>query len=714
MFQVYANGQLLYRPGDSSGKRSILNPKVNLKLGKAGAFSFTVPIGNAQYSALRQLKTPITVKWDDREIFRGRVLTNARGFNTLRKVYCEGDLAYLIDSVQKGRKYDGKTHDLFRDIVARHNRMVEPEKQFQVGTIGIENRDIHIAGKNDDDDSLDTTDFDYRQIAINSIADEWQTSFNHIETCLINYCGGYLRSRRVGDATYLDLIPDSGTDAAQTIQFGSNLLDLTDEVDVEDLFTVLIPLGDDNLTIESVNGGSPEIVDAEAVATYGRIVKTHVFDGVSEASTLLENGNRYMQNNQNARYTIKVRAIDMHLVNPGIPAIEVGDRVMIRSGPHGIQIRLVCTEIEYDLENPGNTIYIFGNPKQTLTDRYRKDKVKKSYGGGGGAAGPAEQARVDSQEALSEFYNAWINVDPEAGHIDLGTLYRYYNELGEKVTENTTSIQMESNALGARIDLNAKSIGGLTTQVNINTQSIKTLDDVTTQNAASIKTLSEDTKAQIELNAASIKKVEDLESAHYAQFILKADEFGSSITALAEQIDLRAKKGDVEAALNLKADNETVSDINGRVTTVETATANLSTRVTNAEAGLTLKADNETVSDINGRLSTVETATAKLSTRVGDAEASLTLKASQDSVNGLSQSVATLEADVVNLKGRVDVTGAMYVNGGVLNLDVPLYAIGQDIHCDWIRTNKIYIGLDLYSPTEITSTTGAVMALGRT
>lgn len=697
MFQVYANGRLLYRPGDPNVAREILNPKVSVKLGKAGAFSFTVPIGNTQYSALQQLKTTVSVKWGDREIFRGRVLTNARGFNTLRKVYCEGDLSYLIDSVQKGRKYDGKTHDLFRDIVARHNRMVEPEKQFQVGIIGIENRDIHIAGKNDDDDSLDTTDFDYRQIAINSIADEWQTSFNHIETCLINYCGGYLRSRRVGDVTYLDLIPDSGVDAAQTIQFGFNLLDLTDEVDVEDLFTVLIPLGDDNLTIESINGGSPEIVDAEGVATYGRIVKTHVFDGVSEASTLLENGNRYMQNNRNARYTIKVRAVDMHLLNPGIPAIEVGDRVMIRSDPHGIQIQLVCTEIEYDLDNPGNTIYIFGNPKQTLTDRYRKDKVKKSYGGGGGAAAPAEQARTDSQEALSEFYNAWINVDPEAGHIDLGTLYRHYNELGEKVAENTTSIQMESNALGARIDLNAQSIGGLTTQVNINTQSIKTLDDVTTQNAASIKTLSDDTKAQIELNAASIKKVGDLESAHYAQFIVKADEFDSSIAALAEKIELKAEKGDVEAALNLKADNETVTDINGRLSTVETSTANLSARV-------------------------------------GDAEASLTLKASQDSVNGLSQSVATLSADVVELKGSVEILGNLSIDGGRLRVAKSIYT-PANVFADKFYSNQNVInlgGADLqveasavlgsnyislsgtkYTPTEITSTDGAVhSALG--
>ncbi len=666
MFQVYANGRLLYRPGDPYVAREILNPKVSVKLGKAGAFSFTVPIGNKQYSALQQLKTTVSVKWDDREIFRGRVLTNARGFNTLRKVYCEGDLAYLIDSVQKGRKYDGKTHDLFRDIVARHNRMVEPEKQFQVGIIGIENRDIHIAGKNDDDDSFDTTDFDYRQIAINSIADEWQTSFNHIETCLINYCGGYLRSRRVGDVTYLDLIPDSGVDAAQTIQFGFNLLDLTDEVDVEDLFTVLIPLGDDNLTIESINDGSPEIVDAEGVATYGRIVKTHVFDGVSEASTLLENGNRYMQNNRNARYTIKVRAVDMHLLNPGIPAIEVGDRVMIRSDPHGIQIRLVCTEIEYDLDNPGNTIYIFGNPKQTLTDRYRKDKVKKSYGGGGGAAAPAEQARTDSQEALKEFYDAWINVDPASGHIDLGTLYQRYNELGEKVAENTTSIQTESTNLGARIDLNTKSI--------------TTLNGITTQHGTSIKTLSNNMEAQIEFNAASSKRVDDLEnleSGHYSTLTIRANDLGSSISALSEKIDLKAAKRDVEAALDLKADATALDDY---LKTTAAAEIYVNKDSVNAHIGAYILGNGQTIADV--------------------------------------------KADLIKLVGKTTVVGSLNVDSGNLYVDRAIVAQGAiyapnqlisggEMACADLRASSNFYYRDtLYEPTQITSTTGVVMALG--
>lgn len=66
------------------------------------------------------------------------------------------------------------------------------------------------------------------------------------------------------------------------------MLDLTEEISAEDVFTVLIPLGDENLTIESVNNGRDELVDEAAVQRYGRIVKTHVFDSVNTPETLLK------------------------------------------------------------------------------------------------------------------------------------------------------------------------------------------------------------------------------------------------------------------------------------------------------------------------------------------------------------------------------------------------------------------------------------------
>ncbi len=210
---------------------------------------------------------------------------------------------------------------------------------------------------------------------------------------------------------------------------------------------------------------------------------------------------------------------------------------------------------------------------------------------------------------------------------------------------------------------------------------------------------------------------------------LKAEK--STVTELDRRIstvetataDLSASVDDVNASLSLKAEKSTVTELDGRVSAVETATTRLTTRVGNAEADIALKADKSAVNAVNGRLATVETATTGLIARVGDTEASLKLKASQSEVDGISESVATLSADVIELQGHVDVLGKLSVSGNIITIGGGIKT-QQDVESEigkiksmQINTNEITarhlsIGGYAYAPTEITSTTSAVMALG--
>lgn len=543
MFYIYANGKSIYQPSDQ--KLLLFAPKLTLEMGKAGSLSFQMAPTHRYYNSLNPLSTTITVEIDDVEIFRGRVLNNSRNFNRMRTVYCEGMLAYLVDSVQKAEKYDGTAYDLFRRIIDGHNSRVNVEKQFTVGEITIEDRSVILTGKSDNTEDSDTGEIDYKQIALNSVADEWQTSFDFIETCLLDYTGGYLRTRYEDGINYIDLLADYGTTAVQEIEFGKNLLDLTEETAVDDVFTVLIPLGDKNLTIETVNGGSDELVDETAVEKYGRIVKTHVFDSVTDPNTLLENAQRYLQNYTNETVTITAKAVDMHLVDPNVTAIYVGDKVKIDSLPHEMSDTLTCTKIEYDLENPANNAYTFGSAKQSLTERYRKDKTKSassgSRGGGssGGSGGASEAAAEESEEALKEFYKAWINVDSSAGTIDLGTLYEKYQD-SVTILKNECGIDVTSSEERGNINLST-----IRDQTESNTKAI--IDQ-----AATINMLSDSTGSQIELVTAYAKALEEQEQEHYAALVVRAD--------------------NLESRINLKADKVTIDSdittINGRITTI--------------------------------------------------------------------------------------------------------------------------------------------------
>ena len=636
MFYIYADGKSIFQPMDNS--LSLFAPKLTLEMGKAGSLTFQIPPSNRYYNALPQLTTTITVEMDDVEIFRGRVLTNNRNFNNVRTIYCEGDLAFLVDSVQKAEKFDGKAHTLFRKIIEAHNARVEAGKRFTVGNITVENRDVILTGKSDDIQDIETGKFDYKQIAINSIVDEWQNTYDFIQTCLIDYTGGYLRTRRVGNTTYIDLVESYGSTAAQDIEFGKNLLDLTEEVSSEDVFTVLIPLGDENLTIESVNNGSDELVDAQAVQRYGRIVKTHVFDSVNDPNTLLENGQRFLASNVNIPVTLTVKAVDMHLVDPNASPIYVGDRVHVVSMAHGMTDLLTCTKIEYDMENPANNTYTFGTPKQSLTERYRKDKSKQDSegsrgggggGGGGGAAGDA--ASEEAKEELKEFFDAWINVDPEAAHIDLGALYKKFEDaktvlesscgitldaptgniniktlrqefdaLGNTVNEQSAYIDLLNNELGARISLVASkhekleeteashyaemtiSANAQESKIAANTENIKTLNGQVKESRTNVTQLSNDLKAQIELEASHKRSIDSEITTTKTSIKQVADDLAAQVKLEASH---HSSQGTKIAAIELKANNnESSIKLKANKTYVDSEILSVTGKIEAAEA----------------------------------------------------------------------------------------------------------------------------------
>ena len=457
MFQIYVGNNLAYEPGDT--ELALLSPKLTLEMGKAGSLEFTVPAGHPYMNELKQLTKPMSVNLDGEKIFRGRILSGSRTFYNQREVYCEGVLSYLVDSVQKAVKFNGKTHALFRQIISNHNSRMPIEKQFIVGNITVEDRDIILTGQ-----SEDVGQYDYSQIAINSVVDNWNTTYDYIENCLISYCGGYLVVRQVNSVNYIDWIKDYSNTATQEIVFGKNLLDLTDESTAEDIFTVLIPLGDNNLTIASVNGGSDELVDSEAVSTYGRIIRTQVFSNVTDPNTLLANGRQYLVNNGDVPNTLTITAVDLHNVDSTIKSIHLGDRVYIKSSFHDLSRYLTCTKIEYDLEKPENTVYTFGREKQTLTQRYREDKraqsdtYNNSANGGGGIGSTASamganwkdvtddylnKSKEETTKQLDEFYDAWVDWDETLGKVSLGAMYKKLLK-DEEILKNNVGIDMDA------------------------------------------------------------------------------------------------------------------------------------------------------------------------------------------------------------------------------------------------------------------------------
>lgn len=651
MFYIYMDGKLIYQPLNS--ELHLITPKLKVEMGKAGSLEFSIPSSNKYYNMIQQLKTGFVVEMDDEEIFRGRALSIERNFNNVRNVYGEGNLAYLVDSVQKAEKYHGSAHTLFRNIIEAHNNMVEPAKRFVVGSITVDDRDVILAGQSEDIEDAETGAFDYHQIAINSVADEWQTTYDYFDTCLLTYIGGYLRTRYENGVNYIDWLKDYNSTATQEIEIGKNMLDLTEEVSADDIFTVLIPLGDENLTIESVNNGSIELVNSEAVARFGRIVKTHVFSGVNQPSTLLENGQRYLANHVNAPVTITVTAVDLHLLNPDIQPIRLGDKVRVVSPIHNMVDYLTCTRIEYDLSNPANNVYTFGEPKQSLTERYRRDKNKKEdKSGGGGGAGEKAQEKID--DGLKDFYDAWINVEEEAAHIDLGTLYKHY-ENQKLVLKRDCGIDVD----------------GVSGNINIKTLSTKfdEAEEKISDNTARISLLQKDTESKIELATAYAKQIDDREEGHYASLSIWANEKESVIAAKADKVTVEALEQ------SLKATDKKITDANDILTkqvgidmSGKNGNVNITTMAQVVDEHETKIIDNKTsIENVSSTLGSRITAVAQASSDNGDRIASLDIRAtrleSSITLKADKVSIEALETSIDNLKtGRTKATTITSVN----------------------------------------------------
>lgn len=357
MYTIYADGKVMYAPNLVNEGYGVLSPKLTVELNKAGSLEYILPPNNIMYDNLKKLKTIITAYQDKDEIFRGRILHDDSDFYRRKKVYCEGELSFLLDSQQRPYTFQGDIPKLFRKYIEGHNARVDPEKQFEVGIVTVTDSNNYINRENKN----------------------YGTTLGEINEKLVNTHGGYIRTRLSGNKRYIDLVEEYGSINPQVIEFGENLLDISEYITAENVFTVLIPLGseqqDDNgdsigkLDITSVNGGKDYIEDETAIALFGRIEKVQEWQNVNTASILLKKGKEFLKSGIEMAVTLTVKAIDLHLLGVETTRIRLGDRLRVLSAPHKLDKYFLCTKIVYDLVNPDKTEFTLGVAFSSITEK---------------------------------------------------------------------------------------------------------------------------------------------------------------------------------------------------------------------------------------------------------------------------------------------------------------------------------------------------------
>lgn len=416
---------LLYSSAANDDKSALINPQVKAEIGKAGSLTFTILPTHPMYDDLKPFLTFLRVEIDGTEIFNGRVLETSKDMYNQKNVTCEGDLTYLLDSVCEPGDYNETVTAFFRRCINWHNSKVENAKKFQIGNVTIEAKNTNV--------NFDVSNY-------TSIGDL-------LETEVVGYYGGYLRTRNQNGSRYIDIVQEGDSSSNQVIEYGSQMLDLTNDESANDLFTILLAVGDGDSTDGSdYNFPTYTYEVPGAVAKYGRITHVESFSGIKNSGELEPLAREYVRTHYDPYPTeLTIKAIDLHMIDGSVQTIIVGNTVKIQSTPHNLSKNLMCVSIDYDLESPENTSYVFGHPKQSLSQRLNKDKKRQDSntskagksGGKGGGAGKQNAKDIEEEKEQRVI---------EVGRLDADLLLQ-----GKKITANAEAIEANAKDILLRV-----------------------------------------------------------------------------------------------------------------------------------------------------------------------------------------------------------------------------------------------------------------------
>lgn len=335
----------------------VVGAKCDLEVNKTGAFTFSIPPVHPNYDAVVKHKSVIKLLHNNELIFVGRVLNDEIDFYNMKNVECEGELSFLLDSVQRQKEYhlDGGSTNVIetylKDLISIHNGQVDDYKKFTVGNVTV----------------TDPNNYLYK-------ISNYENTLNVINEDLIDTFGGYILTRHSGDTTYLDYVSEYSGVCSQTIEFGKNIVDMTRYIKGEEIFTALIPLGETldetdiadtakKLTISSVANSTvgtivkkdDYIYDSEAVKRWGWIWRTYTWDDVTVANNLYAKAKELLKNSVDETFTMELTALDLSLLDVNIDSIRLGNKIQCVSIPHGLNQLMFVQSITIDIDNPANT-----------------------------------------------------------------------------------------------------------------------------------------------------------------------------------------------------------------------------------------------------------------------------------------------------------------------------------------------------------------------
>lgn len=467
MYRLTYGDYILYDPrlATPEDRLIIRDPKVHLAVDKAGEMSFLLQPEHPYVDKLRKMSGVVELTDGATPIYRGRITRDTIDFYGVHTVETEGLLACLNDSIIEPFAYpEDFTEDtgyqeaaasgnvveyLFYWLLGQHNAQVSVEQQLKPGTCTVTDPNNYITRSSTD----------------------YQTTMEAIRGKLFgSSLGGHLLIRYEADGNYLDYYADLPLTNTQLVEFAANLLDLTTELDGTDIYTAILPLGKDGLTIAELSDtdltddlvkNGKIIYSKSGIAAHGRITRCIKWDDVTVPANLQTKAKAALADNGLAMpETITVRAVDLGWQD-AVQHFRIGRMTLLASTPHGYRASYPLLELSPDILDPGNTQITMGATRATYTgtqieeDRRRDEETNRRE----------ENIKEDTRQQLDQVIRSTSqqitdlqrNVDSIIlsaleRYVETGDFESYKEEVSTKLSVLTDQLSIDITRITERID----------------------------------------------------------------------------------------------------------------------------------------------------------------------------------------------------------------------------------------------------------------------
>ena len=414
---------LIYQPGNKNG--TVLSPKLTREVSKGGSLTFTMTREHPMYEMLQKMSTVVVVKQDGKETWRGRIFSHEADWYNNRAVYCEGALSFFNDSCVTPFNYEGTLKEFLQHLIDVHNAQVgQKMKMFELGTVtaALGDQVVHFG----DADQY-------------GVGEDYGKVWDIIDKLVLKVFGGYAyctfdAATGYNVLNYCDQAVEEKRVTAQKIEYGVNLLDLTEKTDTNGLYTRIYPVGNKHTVKETrwkykfkwLPGGLGKYTDeheerygimdtdsatiqkylpqsgyrydledgyienTDAVKKFGVIARIVEFDTDSANDTFAAGVQALQQNHlMVTSYTIK--AVDLVDAGEATERLTFACYAHILSAPHSVDAIMLCSKLTEPLDHPEKKEYSFGMTRRTLTDRHVENLGKTNL--------------LDESNAAAESYN---------------------------------------------------------------------------------------------------------------------------------------------------------------------------------------------------------------------------------------------------------------------------------------------------------------------